>query len=90
MSNSPALWEHSNGYHLNADGKSIEYRHKEDDHVLAIVEAMVNEEEQSLQYYTAIFNTSSGKPWGLIEPHEIHHDKDSAQEYLYELMEKHS
>jgi len=90
MANAPANWTHDNGYHLNADGKSIEYRHTEEEHLLAIVEAMVNEEERELEYYTVIFNASGSKPWKTIEPHEIHHDKDTAQDYLNELMSEHA
>lgn len=90
MPNAPRNWEHKNGTRLNADGKSIEFRHKQDTHLLAIVEAMEDEEHGELEYYTVVFNTSSGKPWRQLEPHEIHHDKDNAQEYLYELMEEYS
>lgn len=88
MANAPDPWEHDNGYRLNADGKSIEYRHDAHE-LLAVVEAMVNEEEGELEYYTVIFDTSQSKPWPTVEPHEIHHDKDAAQDYLYELMEEH-
>lgn len=90
MSNSPKNWEHDSGYHLNADGKSIEYRNKENDNLLAIVEAIVDEDEEMLKYYTVIFDTSTGKPWEQVEPHEFHYEKEKAQNHLSELMKKHN
>ena len=86
----PQNWTHKRGYHLNADGKSIEYTHDEDDSLLAVVEAMVNEEEAELEYYTAIFDTSGGKPWATVESHEFHPDKEQAKSHLQDLMKKHA
>lgn len=89
MADAPDNWTHDNGYRLNADGKSIEYTHNKEP-LRAIVEAMVNEDDQELEYYTVIFDTSSGKPWETVEAHEIFHDKDDAQSHLRDLMETHA
>jgi hypothetical protein len=83
-------WRHKSGYHLNADGKSIEYEHI-DRQLLAIVEGMVNEDDITdidFQYYVVIFDTNNS-PYATKEPHRIFGDKDTAKERLYELMEKH-
>lgn len=79
-------WRHKSGYHLNADGKSIEYEHI-DRQLLAIVEGMVNEIDNCMEYYVVIFDTNNS-PYATKEPHEIFGDKDTAKERLYELMEK--
>jgi hypothetical protein len=88
MADTPQNWEHNSGYRLNADGKSIEYIHTDQD-LRAIVEAMVNEEESRMEYYTVIFEGAAGQE-STIEPHEIHQSKEAAQEHIKALMEKHS
>lgn len=84
----PSNWKHKSGYRLNADGKSIEYEHTERPFV-AIVEAMVNEQDHTLDYYTVIFDQST-KPMATVEGHELFGDKESAKDNLYYLMEKHN
>jgi hypothetical protein len=82
-------WKHKSGYHLNADGKSIEYEHI-DRQLLAIVEGMVNEDRSSdidFQYYVVIFDTNN-YPYDTKEGHEIFIEKETAKERLYEMMEK--
>jgi len=79
-------WRHKSGYHLNADGKSIEYEHI-DRQLLAIVEGMVNETDNCMEYYAVIFDTNNS-PYATKEPHKIYGDKETAKERLYELMEK--
>jgi hypothetical protein len=79
-------WEHKSGYHLNADGKSIEYTHTEKP-LLAIVEGMVNEDPNTdidFQYYTVIFDDYDG----IVAPHKIHDSKEKAREHLESLMEE--
>ena len=41
MIETPASWKHDSRYRLNADEKSIEYTHRDDPHLRAIVEAML-------------------------------------------------
>lgn len=85
----PDNWEHSSGYKLNADGKSIEYEHQSKD-LLAIIEAMVDEKNQRLEFYTVIFDIGvNEKPWPTVEPHDTHMSKDTAFDTLFELMSKH-
>ena len=85
----PQNWSHKSGYHLNADGKSIEYTH-DDEPFLAVVEGMVNEDAGELEYYTVVFDTTGGKPWERVEPHEFHPDKEQAKSHLNDLMQKHA
>lgn len=87
MIDQPDSWEHKSGYHLNADGKSIEYVHEDKPQYKAVIEAMVNEDEKRMEYYIVLFNTKSN-PWETIEPHETFIDKDSAIENFCELMEE--
>lgn len=87
--NAPDNWSHKSGYSVNADGKSIEYTHDKKP-LLAVVEAMVNENEETLEFYTAIFDTSSERPWETVESHEIYLKKDTAKGHLFDLMKKHS
>ena len=82
----PENWKHKSGYHLNADGKSIEYVHKNRP-LLAIVEGMVNETDNCMEYYTVIFNISGGKPWEIKVAHEIWPEKEKAKENLRKHME---
>ena len=84
----PNNWRHKSGYHLNADGKSIEYEHI-DRQLLAIVEAMVNETDGCMEYYTVIFDTNNSV-WETKKTHEIFGDKESAKENLRMHMEYYS
>lgn len=86
--NVPENWEHKSGYHLNADGKSIEYEHTERP-LLAIVEGMVNEDPDNpvnFQYYTVIFNTENGKPYSRVKGHNFHGNKENAKNNLGKWM----
>lgn len=84
----PENWKHKGGYHLNADGKSIEYEHTERPFV-AIVEGIYNETDNSLNYYTVIFDESVS-PMRTVESHEIYGDKETAKDNLERLMEKYN
>jgi hypothetical protein len=82
-------WEHKSGYHLNADGKSIEYTHTEKP-LLAIVEGMVNEDPNTIdfQYYTVVFDTSNGKPYTRVKGHNFFSDKQEAKFILEHWMQE--
>lgn len=70
-------------------GKSIEYINSELKY-RAIVEAMLDESEDTMQYYTVIFDVSvDKKTWPTVEPHEIFYDKNKAKSHLKDLMAKH-
>lgn len=84
----PTNWKHNSGYHLNGDGKSIDYEHTSKD-LKAILEAMdSDDEENGLMYYTVIFDISDGRPWEPVESHEFFYDKDDAKDHLFEMMEE--
>jgi len=85
MRDLPKGWEKDKIGHLNADGDSIEYVN-EDLQYRAIVEAMHDEQEGELQYYTVIFDISENRPWPTVEPHQIYIDKDDAKNNLHDLM----
>jgi len=84
----PNNWKHKEGYHLNADGKSMEYIH-ENKQLIAIVECMYNESDigSDIQYYTFIFDKNKNE---TIEYHELHSDKENAKSHLKNLMEKYN
>jgi len=89
MIEAPERWKHDSGFHLNANGKSLEYTHRDASHLRAIVKAKVNEKEHVLEYYTVIFDERES-PSLMVETHEFHRDKETAQKHLKELMKKHS
>jgi len=84
--NVPKNWEHKSGYHLNADGKSIEYEHKNKP-LTAIIEGMVNEDPDTdidFQFYTVIFDDYDG----IVASHKIFVDKESAKDDFIERMSR--
>ncbi len=89
MEDLPNGWEKDKIGHLNADGKSIEYINEKLQY-RAIVEAMHDEQDGELQYYTVIFDISEGRPWPTVEPHQIYINKDDAKNNLYDLMNKYT
>lgn len=82
----PNNWEHKSGYHLNADGKAIKYKHTEKPWE-AIIESMNNQSNfgPNVQYYTAIFGETS-----MIKEHEVFNSKENAKNHLQQLMKKHN
>jgi hypothetical protein len=85
----PDGWTHDRGYHLNADGKSIEYVQTENE-LRAILESINEGSNADIRYYTVIFDTSQGKPWPKVESHQYFVEKDSAKANLVERMEEHA
>lgn len=82
--NIPNSWNHKSGYHLNGNGKSIEYEHISRQ-LLAIVECMFDQ-NNGIQYYTVIFDTNESV-WIKKKSHEFFEDKDKAKENLKMHME---
>lgn len=82
-------WEHKSGYRVNADGRYIIYEHEEKPYE-AVIEAMLNEGEDTMEYYTAIFDDSTSNPTELIEAHKIFINKEDAFENLKKRMHEHS
>jgi hypothetical protein len=85
----PSNWSHKSGYYLNAGGKSIEYEHDNKPY-LAIVECLYNPDSMETEYYTVIFDESTETSMKTVEPHQIWHTKEKAQNKIVELMEKHN
>lgn len=86
----PKGWEHESGYHLNADGKSIEYI--ADGRYRAIVEAMEGDrwdDSDDLQYCVVVFERQSDGTEGPVEghEHEFYYGKDEAIEALEDAMQ---
>lgn len=53
----PEPWEHSRGYYLNADGKSIKYENSETGFSIS-VEAMLNEDDGCMEYAVWVQDTN--------------------------------
>lgn len=81
----PDMWEHITGYHLNADGKAIKYRHRDTGYV-AHIEAMLNEQEGEMEYRPAIFDGNGT----MVEYPRVFYVKDRAKAELDRLKEEHS
>lgn len=83
----PDQWSHTSGYHLKADGKSIEYEH-ESEPLRAIIESM-NGDNNEVVYYTVIFDTST-HPYKTVEEHQFFSTVEDGKQHLLKIMARHS
>lgn len=88
MITTPSNWECTDPGHLNADGASIEFEHTTKD-LHAIVESGDEFFEDSIGYYTVIFD-ESGDSKETVEDHVFFDDEDEAKAYLEERLEKYN
>lgn len=84
----PSNWEHKSGYRINNDGCAIKFEHTQRPFV-AVIEGILNEHDDALEYYTVIFDESVS-PMMIVEGHEIFTQKDVAKNHLKNMMEKHN
>jgi len=86
--NLPDQWSHASGYHLNADGKSIEYKHNSKP-LRAIIESMNGDENGEVLYYTVMFDTSTREKEPVYE-HQIFSNVEDGKQHLLDLMHRHA
>lgn len=88
----PPEWEHEVGYHLNADGKSIVYRHPERG-LEIFIEAMVDEgEDYDELSYWGLLNRDGTELEGPVHftPGGHTQPKEAAIGWLEETMDEYA